>query len=64
MGAENILPFWQVAESEGFEPSEERKPLTGLAIQHLRPLGHDSKECQRDGAVIPLFEQIKWESGW
>ena len=31
-----------MAETEGFEPSVEFDPHTGLAIQHHRPLGHVS----------------------
>ena len=31
-----------MAETEGFEPSVEVDPHTGLAIQHHRPLGHVS----------------------
>jgi hypothetical protein len=30
----------KLAEREGFEPSEEVSPLTRLAGEHLRPLGH------------------------
>lgn len=31
-------------EREGFEPSEEREPLAGLANQYIRPLCHLSRD--------------------
>ena len=43
-----------MAEREGFEPSKENNPLTRLAGERLRPLGHLS--------VFEFFEGIDYTS--
>ena len=43
-----------MAEREGFEPSKENNPLTRLAGERLRPLGHLS--------VFGFFEGIDYTS--
>ncbi len=42
------------AEREGFEPSKENNPLTRLAGERLRPLGHLS--------ILVFFEGIDYTS--
>jgi hypothetical protein len=50
----------KLAEREGFEPSEEVSPLTRLAGEHLRPLGHLSGEAKRKiKAPVALIYFIK-----
>ncbi len=47
-------PFSMMAEREGFEPSKENNPLTRLAGERLRPLGHLSVLVLFEGLIIPV----------